>query len=675
MRNGLLALLSVAIGLVVCEAALRVFHPRYEYASASQGDSLAQREPVAGTYRRHHDPDTLALHRVIHNNLGARQSRDFPPAVLDETVNIAFFGDSQTLNVAMPAQYSYSEPLDFLLNAAAQASARGGANEASSPAARFSVLSFGTAAWGPARSYLRWRHLPVRGKLAHVFYTVNGNDLDELRLALEGGMVRRGESGEMLPGRPAPTPAWQRVVARTHLSWLAVDAWRRLAARWPETGLERARSDGVELGLVEALGIFRDVLWRWKTEVEADGGVFHIVVLPNPPGGWDRPTDGHLWIPPLRERLGFGVFDLAACFAAAVPGFDYRDFRFANDRHWNPAANMVAATCLYRHLEDALGLPKRTDDDLARMRHAYYRAFMDSPAWEGTRYMPDAAWARPAANAAAGAPQGGKIVAKYLALEVAPPKERRWLDAVRAARAAGPLATSAWDVYANLPARLLVYVKNACPEDEGWRPAGQFFLHAVPFTPEKLDAAGARLGRANLDSGSFSPLRRLAGGECVFSVPLPDYPLAAARTGRYTKTGEGAQSTYANLWSAEFAVPLARSVWDVHASASGRGLDYVKAPCAPVDTAARFFLHVHPLRAADLPAGAGGYANLDFAGERAERGEDGACRVSAALPEFPIDFVRTGQFRPGVVWRKRLWSARIDFAEVERLPTLVRDGV
>ena len=328
-------------------------------------------------------------------------------------------------------------------------------------------------------------------------------------------------------------------------------------------------------------------------------------------------------------------------------------------------------------MEGTLGLSVRTPEALANMRHAYYQAFVDSRAWEGERYMPSAAWARPPARD--NTPQSEAIVSRYLALEVAPPMERDWLAVVRDARAAGAVALAAdWNVYVNAERRLLVYVKNPCPTS--WRPAGFFFLHVVPFTREKLSAQQARLGFVNLDGGPFSPLRRM-GGECVFSVPLPDYPLATAKTGRYTVAGEGRDALYTPLWQVAFAVPLARSVWDVYAGAGRRAssatrtLSYVKEPCGQADTDARFYLHVYPLQSEARSTGIAdrGYANLDFAWDGGGVKTDSACRISIPLPDFPIDFVRTGQFREGVVSSKRLWSARVDFAEVERAQSAPRD--
>ena len=67
------------------------------------------------------------------------------------------------------------------------------------------------------------------------------------------------------------------------------------------------------------------------------------------------------------------------------------------------------------------------------------------------------------------------------------------------------------------------------------------------------------------------------------------------------------------------------------------------------------------------------YVNLDFqwnTGADPQRGHYDAaadtCRISAALPDFPIATIHTGRFRDGLVAR-RLWSVRIRLAEVERL--------
>ena len=109
-RNLLLALGSLAVGLLLCEAALRVFHSRYEYAA----EPPRRAHYWSGQYRH---PDTGAKHLVAHNNLGSRQHRNFNARDLAESVNLAFFGDSFTENLYLPAHHSFPESLDYLLNA------------------------------------------------------------------------------------------------------------------------------------------------------------------------------------------------------------------------------------------------------------------------------------------------------------------------------------------------------------------------------------------------------------------------------------------------------------------------------------------------------------------------------------------------------------------------------
>ena len=486
LRNGLIAILSLFVGLAACEVSLRFFHPRYSVAveDLPEVNTLvaghqrgARRRARRGKFAFH--PDTRVEHRWLHNNLGGRQSRDFPPASLRMTVNVGFFGDSQTENVDIPAQYSYTEPLDFLLNIGDRFAVDG-----AKPG--FNVLNFGRRGYGPARSYLRWLQLPERSKLAHVFYMVCKNDLADLEKALRSNLVRRGASGEMQAGSPLTPPAWKRMLAHLHITYVAVDAWQRtsLVDRLG-SGSNRLPGDD-RLSHDDLILMFHDIVRRWKSEVEAHGAAFHLVLLPNPIEGFGGAMRNE-WLRKLRSDATFateiGFFDLAKCFQTEIPDFDYRDWRFDNDPHWNSAANMVAATCLYRYLEGPLSLPERTDEDLANARYAYYHAFLDSAAWEGQRYMPDEAWVRPSNTKQAAS--GEAIVAKYLALELRPQMEGQWLGAVRAAREAGPLATSVWDIYANARERLLVYVKRPCAAN--WRARGlavRFFLHGVPFTAE-----------------------------------------------------------------------------------------------------------------------------------------------------------------------------------------------
>lgn len=101
--------------------------------------------------------------------------------------------------------------------------------------------------------------------------------------------------------------------------------------------------------------------------------------------------------------------------------------------------------------------------------------------------------------------------------------------------------------------------------------------------------------------------------------------------------------------------PAARAAYDLYLG--GAELVYRKESCNPDDTHARFFLHLFPVDAADLPAHRRqyGFDNLDF--DFAEHGvftAEGACLAVAPLPDFPkgIDRIRTGQWIRG---QGRLW--------------------
>ena len=105
--------------------------------------------------------------------------------------------------------------------------------------------------------------------------------------------------------------------------------------------------------------------------------------------------------------------------------------------------------------------------------------------------------------------------------------------------------------------------------------------------------------------------------------------------------------------------PAARAVYALHLD--GRTLAYVKSPCSREETAARFFLHVAPASADDLPDGRKryGFDNLDFAFRNIGVRFDETCMATVELPAYPIAEIRTGQFADG----RRLWEARFPFSK------------
>ncbi len=106
--------------------------------------------------------------------------------------------------------------------------------------------------------------------------------------------------------------------------------------------------------------------------------------------------------------------------------------------------------------------------------------------------------------------------------------------------------------------------------------------------------------------------------------------------------------------------PAARARYDVHFDAARGVLTYARAPCAEADSRARFFLHVVPVNADDLPDDQvrNGFDNLDF-NLRPQALFDGKCLAAVRLPEYAVDHVRTGQTeRKDDVWTA-LWEETI----------------
>ena len=231
----------------------------------------------------------------------------------------------------------------------------------------------------------------------------------------------------------------------------------------------------------------------------------------------------------------------------------------------------------------------------------------------------------------------------------------------REALASGsPLVRSAYDIHRD--GRRLIYARDGCPRNDVEGDGPRFFLHVVPVDAVDLPSWRRELGHGfdSLDNALRSGLARI-DGNCVAVVVLPDYPIASIRTGQFTDDGV--------LWEAEIAFadnapdyaaarrdalagePLARSVYDVHLA--GRALTYLRDGCTEAEAKARFFLHVVPADAGDLPEHRReyGFDNLDFTLSTRGGRIDGNCVAVVPLPDYPIAAIHTGQYDgAGALW-------------------------
>ena len=651
---------SLALGLALCEAVLRLAYPRYEHLTKPPPLRQGGQEPwrTSGHTMKH--PDAEAWHRVAYGNLGGRQHRDFSERDLRDGVNVAFFGDSFTENYYLAAPYSFTEVLDYLLNRrTAEAPAR-----AETPAF-FNVLNFGIRGTGPHVQYDLYRRLQYKDSLRHVFYVHCFNDLDDLQVDIRraGGLLGDPFDGE--------NSAWRRWLSRLHLAYLVVDVWQRRAAR---AARDRA-GDAVRLYDSQTLSTFRSLVLRWREEVEAAGGAFHVVLLPVP--GTARQFREVGWPPALQP------LDLAACFDETFPDRTWEDWRLTFDPHWNEAANMVAAHCLYRFLEGRLGLGAVSDEALARARHTYYRAFAADAAWQGRRFMPTSAWAVPGQSVDGPLPPQGRaakeaaaIRAKYLGNPTDP--RRRFVREVR--QNAPRVRAAGWEVYAAPEHRLLLYARPDCDEPH---PASRLFLHAFAANSAggaDDSSAGGRHGRRRFQKIRLTDDQVWRfGRECVVTVYLRSKAVVKVRTGE--KRARGGQV----LWQEEFRFdspesvasalaswrrelrayaarpPDARAAWDLYAE--GRRLTFLQDPCTPGDLHKPFFLR---LWRADAAAHRG-YREHLFEFKSDASVIDGKCLLRRLLPDQRIDAITAGQYEAGrasVLWQATLIldAGRFDWA-------------
>ena len=115
------------------------------------------------------------------------------------------------------------------------------------------------------------------------------------------------------------------------------------------------------------------------------------------------------------------------------------------------------------------------------------------------------------------------------------------VDLARLVSNDAPAIRSDFDVY--LTENRLIYTKEQCVEDDT---EASFFLHITPIDVEDLPDDREQYGFDNLDFG-FGRHGEIVDGDCVATVPLPDYDIGAIRTGQYVRVDGG----YQHLWEGE----------------------------------------------------------------------------------------------------------------------------
>ena len=470
---------SALFAFLLCEAALRLFFPKYQ--NVAQGhlhpdDLRLVIRPINNRGWAVH-PDTRRRHPVHTNNLGLRQHRNFSDADILSTTTVGVFGDSFVESVTLDAPYVFTEPLDYLLNLDG----------------KFTVLNFGVGGYGPAQSYFTYRSFPAREDLDYVLFVYYGlNDLVDL---VNNGLFGLDGGGRLRQREARGSAWWVPFASRLHLTYLALDATGRLALYDDLSTHSIFRSRHLSDDLLEhGLEVFGQLIRRWSAEVEESGGRFLVVLLPTQP---DYPR-----VRPLLEEAGVGVVDLNACYASRDQGHRGRAWMESpyslKDGHWNELGNRLAAACLDDRLRLEAGLPALAEAARDAVLAEYYAAFgsQKSPSPEGE------------------ARSRRSIQRKYQAF-----------DGFDATQALIPVIESDMDVHVH--GRRIFYVSDDCRRTDGRTP---FFLHVTPLHEADLPPERIEHGYDNWD---FFQAAVTVGERCVVRWSLPEYPIGRIVTGQY----------------------------------------------------------------------------------------------------------------------------------------------
>ena len=386
----LLVLTSIIFTLFIVEGLLRFIRPQYEYAAKSmsiqnQSRIFVNPKMFLGEFKH---PDTKEKHLIIFNSLGFRQHREFNKNKKEGTIRIGFFGDSYTANLRIPAEYSFTEPLDYLLNKSGQ---------------QFEVLNFGVDAYGTDQIYLQYLQEGAKLDLDLIFYIYCNNDLRNIR---ENNLFYLDNKGELKSREYKKSNILTMLLRKLYLTYLVIDFsnrygiqlekkvgfipekniegvgtlqrekleniknspkllnWRKMFHNPEFNQIEQDFAKGVSNKPVKkTLDLFLKIMANFNKDSAENGAKLYVATLPSPGGSR------------MHKVLTDNGFQSLSFYEKFSTSYQGREYRFINDGHWNEEGNKFAAIELFKFISNSLGISYGGDKFIEQALYEYYNSF------------------------------------------------------------------------------------------------------------------------------------------------------------------------------------------------------------------------------------------------------------------------------------------------------------
>ena len=418
--NSLLVVASLLLTLALFEVSLRIFFPDLyfdAFTATNEVDSTKIWAPPVNTTNYFRHPDTGEKILLERNNLGIRVPYDIFAEKLAGSHSVAFFGDSYTANIRLPSQHTFPEVLRALLDETA------GAHEVMNfgvdgygpgqsflryreldPAIRKNfqdvyfvfyindlsdIVSDGIASVdtdGQLRLkaglpfFPSWLRGLTRLHMTYFFVDVYSY-FKGLRGAVTEALEKAGDETRILapvagrvpfatvlmplPLMDADRPSSPSGAGLLHDQPLG-NYGRRVVQEEDRLGKNASTATALttgDAGLDSSIDLLNALLLQWQSEVEAIGGVFHVVVIPRP--------DHHFMLAQFDRRLH--ILDLSPVFSRMLPGYGYAKIKFHNDDHWDELGNLLAAVALYQDLAIRGSASRLTADEIRSALEKHYK--------------------------------------------------------------------------------------------------------------------------------------------------------------------------------------------------------------------------------------------------------------------------------------------------------------